>query len=157
MRSNNLNWHYHGGYTEITDPSLNVNATDKEKSKRIIMHEGLLENFSTGVRKSKQNIVNGTLLHNNSADVSEYTITELKDKEYKEPPVNKEMTSYFNIFECGRNILDRLDVTYQKTFMATPKDKYYNALLDTIVKENNLKGEPLSDDKIRQEVGKVIE
>ena len=67
------------------------------------------------------------------------------------------MTSYFNIFECGRNILDRLDVTYQKAFMATPKDKYYNVLLDTLVKDNNLKVKPLSNDKIRQAVGKVTE
>ena len=41
--------------------------------------------------------------------------------------------------------------------MATPKDKYYNALLDTLVEDNNCKGEPLSNDKIRQAVGKVIE
>ena len=41
--------------------------------------------------------------------------------------------------------------------MATPKDKYYNAFLDTQVKENNRKGEPLSNDKIRQSDGKVIE
>ena len=33
MRSENLNWHDHGGYTEITDPSSNVNATDKDESK----------------------------------------------------------------------------------------------------------------------------
>ena len=41
--------------------------------------------------------------------------------------------------------------------MATPKEKYYNALLDNLVKDNNRKGEPLSNDKIRQSVGKVIE
>ena len=31
MRSNNLNWHNHGGYTEMTAPSLNVNTTDKDE------------------------------------------------------------------------------------------------------------------------------
>ena len=31
MRSDNLNWHDHGGYTEMTAPSLKVNATDKDK------------------------------------------------------------------------------------------------------------------------------
>ena len=41
MRSNNLNCHYHGGYTEMTAPSLNVNSTDEDKSKRIIVYEGL--------------------------------------------------------------------------------------------------------------------
>ena len=64
-------------------PSINVNATDKDESKRIIVHEVLSENCSKDVSKSKCNIVNKTLLQNNSVDVSEYTITELKDKEYK--------------------------------------------------------------------------
>ena len=41
--------------------------------------------------------------------------------------------------------------------MATPKDKYYNALLDNLFKDDNSKGEPLSNDQISQSVGKVIE
>ena len=87
------------------------------------MHKILPDNCSTDVIKSKRNIFNETLSQNNSAGVSEYTITELKDKEYKEPSVTKEVKSYFNIFKCGRNILDRLDVTYQRALIATPQDK----------------------------------
>ena len=45
----------------MTAPSLNVNAMDKEKLKRIIVHEGLSENCSTDVSESKQNIVKVTL------------------------------------------------------------------------------------------------
>ena len=41
MRSDNLNWHYHVSYTEMTAPYLNVNATDKDESKRIIVNETL--------------------------------------------------------------------------------------------------------------------
>ena len=149
MISNNINWHDHGSYTKITAPSLNVNATNEDESKHIIMHGGLSENCSTDVSKSERNIVNETLPQNNSTDVSEYTITKLKYKEYKEPSVTNEVTSYFNIFECGRNLLEKLDVTFQQVFMATPKDEYYNALMYTIVKENNLNGEPFSNDKIR--------
>ena len=77
MRSNNPNWHDHGGYTEMTDPYLNVTAMDKDESKRIIVHEGLSENFSSDVIESECNIFNETLLHNNYAEVSEYTINEL--------------------------------------------------------------------------------
>ena len=157
MRSDNLNWHYHGGYTEMTALSLNVNSTDEDESKRIIVHKGLSDNFSTDVSKSKRNTVNETLSHNNSKEISEYNNTELKDKDYKEPSVTKEVTSYFDMFECGRNLLDKLDVTYQRAFMSTPKYKYYNVFLGTLVKDNNSKGEPLSNDKIRQAVGKVIE
>ena len=93
------------------------------------MHKSLSENFTTDISKSKCNIVNKTLSQNNSADVSEYTITEPKEKEYKEPSVTKEVKSYFNIFECGKNILDRLDVMYQQAFMATPQEKYYTNML----------------------------
>ena len=41
--------------------------------------------------------------------------------------------------------------------MATPKDKYYNELMDTLVKDNDLRGEQLYNQKIQKEVGKVIE
>ena len=33
MRSDKLNWHNHGGYTEMTAPSPNVNVTDEDESK----------------------------------------------------------------------------------------------------------------------------
>ena len=66
------------------------------------------------------------------------------------------MTSYFNIIECGRNILDRLDVTYQRLIMATPKDKYYNRLTDTLINDNNHKGKPLSNEKLQQAVSIVM-
>ena len=87
------------------------------------MHEGSSQSCSTNEGESKRSIVNETLLQNDSADVGElysiekeipeYTITEQKDTEYKESSVTKEVPSCFNIFECGRNLLDRLDVTYE--------------------------------------------
>ena len=57
------------------------------------------------------------LSQNNSAEVPENVITELKDDEHNKTSVIGKVTSYFNIFECGRNILDQLDVTYQQVFM----------------------------------------
>ena len=44
----------------------------------------------------------------------------MKGDEHKDPSVIEKGTSYLNIFECGRNLLDQLDVTYQRTFMASP-------------------------------------
>ena len=77
----------------MTDPLLNVYSTDEDESKRIIVHECLLQNCSTNEGKSKHSIVNGTLLRKYSADVeklcstdkdiSECTIKEPKDSEYK--------------------------------------------------------------------------
>ena len=53
MRSDNLNWRNHGGYTEMTDPSLNINVTDKDGSKRIIVHRSLLYNCSVSCKQIK--------------------------------------------------------------------------------------------------------
>ena len=104
----------------------------------------------------ERNIINKTLLQNNSGDVPENTITELKDEEHKEHSMTDKVKSYFNIYECGRNLLERLDVMYQRASMDNPKEKYYNVLLDTLVKDNNISGETLSNEKIQKAVGKVI-
>ena len=72
------------------------------------------------VSEPECNIVHETLSQNNSLDVPTNVITELKDYDHKEPSVIEKGTSSFNIFECGRNILDQLDVTHQRAFMATP-------------------------------------
>ena len=71
--------------------------------------------------------------------------------------MTEKVKGYFNIYECGRKLLYQLEVTYQQVYMATPKDKYYNGLLDTLVKDNNLRGKPLSNERIQQAVSDVIE
>ena len=57
MISDKLNRHDHGSYTGKTDPSSNVNVTDEDESKVIIMHVTLSENHSKDVSKSECNIV----------------------------------------------------------------------------------------------------
>ena len=110
----------HGSYAEETAPSSNINDTDEDESKEIIMHEYLSENQSMDVSESECNIVHKTLSQNNSSDVPANVIMELKDNDHKEPLVIKKGTSYFKIFECSRNLLDQLDVTYQRAFTASP-------------------------------------
>ena len=80
-----------------------------------------------------------------------------KDAEYEESSITKEVPSYFNIFECGKNILDRLDVTYEQACMVTPKEKYYTKLLKNLVNDNNYNGAPLSNENIQQAVSIVME
>ena len=70
MRSDKLNRHDHGSYAEKTAPSSNVNVTDEDESKEIIVHKNLSENQSKDVSKSECNIVHKTLSQNNSADVT---------------------------------------------------------------------------------------
>ena len=75
------------------------------------MHEPLSENLSMDVSKSECNIVHKTLSQNNSSDVPANVITELKYDDHIEPSLIDKGSSYFNIFKCGKNILDQLDVT----------------------------------------------
>ena len=56
-----------------------------------------------------------------------------KETEYEESSVTDEVPSYFNIFECVRNILNRLDVTYERACMATQEEEYYTDLLETMI------------------------
>ena len=58
MRYDKLNWHDHGGYTKMTASSLNVNVTDEDESKEIIVNETLSENNSKDVSESERKIVN---------------------------------------------------------------------------------------------------
>ena len=114
LRSDEYNQHVHGDYAEETAPSSNVNIADEDESKEVIVHKTLSGNISKDASESECNIVHKTLSQNNSTDVPANVITELKDDEHIEPSVIGKRTSYFNIFECGRNILDQLNVTYQK-------------------------------------------
>ena len=126
MRYVENNWHVHVSYAEETASSSNVNVTDEDESKEIIVHKTLSQNQSRDVSESECNIVHKTLSQNNSSDVPTNVITELKDDEHIEPSVTAKVTIYFSIFECSRNLLDQLDVTYQWAFMATSaQDEYY--------------------------------
>ena len=89
------------------------------------MHVTLSVNKSKEISESECNIVHETILQNNFEDVPDNVITELKDNEHKEPSVTEKVTIYFNIFECGRNLLDQLDITYQQAFMATSSQDEY--------------------------------
>ena len=104
-------------------PSSNVNDTDKEESEEYIVHkpfdEPSSENLSMVISKSECNIVNENLLRNNSSDIPTNVITEFKYDEHIELSVSDKGSSYFNIFECSRNLLDQLDVTYQRAFTAS--------------------------------------
>ena len=106
------------------------------------MHKNLSENQSKDVSESECNIVHGTSSQNNYADVPEYVITELKDDDHKEPSVPGKVTSYFNILECGRNLLGQIDFTYQRAFMESPvqevlyqpspaQDRYYGKMANS--------------------------
>ena len=92
-------------------PSLDVKDTDEVKDEdesnnpiARSFDEPSAENIMS---ESDCNIVNAT--------------TELNYEDDIKPSVNVKEASYFNIFERGRNLLDKLDVTYQRAFTASEK------------------------------------
>ena len=128
MRSDEFNRHVHSSYNGKMALSLNVKVTNEEKMEENIVHETLSENQSKDASESECKIVQKTLSQNNSADVPENAITEIKDDEHNKLSVIGKVATYFNIFECGRNLLDQLDVTYQQAFMASPgREEYYTS------------------------------
>ena len=43
------------------------------------------------------------------------------EADYEESSVSDEVPSHFNIFKCGKNILNTLDLTYKRACMAIHK------------------------------------
>ena len=104
-------------------PSSDVNDTDEDESKNYIVHEPFdkpsSENLIMDVVESECNIVNENSSQSDSLDVPTNVISKLNYDDCIEPSANVKETSYFNIFECGRNQLDHLDVMYQRAFTAS--------------------------------------
>ena len=87
----------------------------------------------------------------------------MKDDEHIEPSVNYKGSSYFNIFECGRNILDQLDVTYQRAFttsslqqglykISPAQERYYDMMVNNIIKINVGSEGTINDEELRKAI-----
>ena len=67
--------------------------------------------------------------------------------------MTEKVKSYFNIFECGRNLLDQLDVTYQRAFMATSAQvEYYREMTKSLIKANTVRDGKICNENIHQAV-----
>ena len=137
--------------------------------KRLIRHQTLmlrtrknqnkLENQSMDVSESECNTVHETLSQNNSSNVTANVITELKDDEHKEHSIIEKGTSYFNTFECGRNLFDQLDVTYQRSFTSSPvqerfyqpylaQERYYDKMSESLIKSKVGSDRTINNDEL---------
>ena len=115
----------------MTDPSSNVCYTDKDESKRIIVHKTLSQNCSANEDKSKGIIANKTFSHKYSADVENICPTEEYKSEWiitKQQDAGNQVIydvpygfNVSNVFGCGRN---NPDVSYEQAYMATERDEY---------------------------------
>ena len=115
------------------------------------------------VSESECNIVNETLSQNNSSKLPSNVITESKDEEHKEHSVIGRGTSYFNIFECSRNLLDQLDVSYQRAIMATPipegfyfpspaRERYYDKMAESLIKAKVVSDGTINNDELNKAI-----
>ena len=115
------------------------------------------------VSKSECNIVHKTLSQNNSSDVPTNIITELKDDEHIELSVIDKGSSNFNIFKCGRNLLGKLDVTYQRALTASPvqeglyqispaRERYYDMMVDKITEANVGSEKTINNDDLNKAI-----
>ena len=140
---------------------------NKDKSKGIILHKTLLQSCSTEEDKSKVIIVNKTLLQSCSTDEDELCYTEedkpecaiRKQKDAKNE-VTYDLPSYFNaskILECGRRILDRLDMSYEITCMATQRAEYFTKMLYYLLEHKHRHNTPLSSKNLQEAVRRVTE
>ena len=125
MRSGENNHHVHDSYGKEMAPSSDVKDTgeDKDEGKsnnsivQDLFDEPSAENIIIEESKLEYNFVNETSSQSDSSNAT----TELNYDDHIKPSANAKEASYFNIFECGRNDLDKLDVTYQSAFTASEK------------------------------------
>ena len=78
------------------------------------------------------------------------------ETEYEESSVTGEVLRYYNIFEYGRKILNRLGVTQYWACMANVKEKYYMTMVETLIDHNYCHNVPFSNEKLQQSVSKVM-
>ena len=79
-------------------------------------------------------------------------MTELKDTKSEVTYDVPNGFKLFNVFEYGRKILYRLDVSYKRAYMAIPKEEYFTEMLDHLNEYNNRHGQRLFSKKIRDAV-----
>ena len=125
MRADALNQHIEPVRTEMTDtqqiPISHVCNLDQSKSKQIPAVKNLSQVCSTEKDEPESIIVDESFTEEREPENAHKSINRNEEKyaidetEHDETslidsPVINEL-SYFNLFECGKNILNRLDAT----------------------------------------------
>ena len=112
MRSGDHKQHVHNSYEKETALSSDVTDTneDTEDTNEDESNHSIARYFDEPSSENQDNVSDHKYVN---------ATTELNNEDDIKPSANHEEVSYFNIFECGRNILDKLDVTYQRAFAAS--------------------------------------
>ena len=70
------------------------------------------------------------------------------------PVINE--VRYFNLFYCGRNILNGIDATSKWVCMPTSIYRYYTEMFKTLTDYNDRNNTPLLNKKIQEAIRKVM-
>ena len=89
------------------------------------------------------------LKKNINTNKEKYSIDEKYHEEHlvTDNPVINGM-SYFNLFECGKNILNSLDAMFRRACMKTSKENYYTGMYKTLTDYNGRNNTLLSNKEI---------
>ena len=125
MRADAFNFHVEPVRTEMTGtqqiPISHVCDSDERKSKGIIVEKNLLQVCYTDNIKPESVIFDESSTEESKSETfhksintnkEKYAIDETDHEEHSiadNPVINKK--SYLNLFECGKNLLNRLDST----------------------------------------------
>ena len=90
--------------SDVTDTNKDTKDTDEDES-----NHSIARYFDKTPSENQDSVSDHNYVN---------TTTELNQSEYIKPSASVK-ESYYNIFECGRSVLDKLDVTYQKAFTAS--------------------------------------
>ena len=75
-------------------------------------------------------------------DETEDEVHSVTDKPVIKKPV------YFNLFGCGKNLLNKLDAKCKRACIATSRGKYYTEIFNTLNDYNNRNNTQLSNANI---------
>ena len=144
MRDDAFNSYVYPVRTEMTAPSSHIYSMEESELKKFLVNKTLSQSCSTDEDEPKGIIVDECSTEDDESELKGIIINEcsteeeksecvINKKKYAKNEVTYNMSSYFNIFECGRKLLNKLDVSHEQVCMATPRDEYYTNLLEIIV------------------------
>ena len=139
MRADALNLHVYPVRMEMTDmqhiPISHVCDVDDSKSKEILVDGNLFQVCSTEEGESESVIVDEISTEDRELGIVQKSINTNKEKyaidetDHEEPSVTDNPVinepRYFNLFWCGKNLLNRIDSTCERACMSTSRDRYY--------------------------------
>ena len=144
-------------------PISHVSSADDSESKYLLVDENFLKVCYMDEDESKIMIDHESSIEERESECVHKSVNKEKMQKlsiawgtfgYGKPSCQE--TIYFNIFECGKNILNKIDATCKRACIATSREKYYTKIYDTLIGHNDRNNASLSNENIQDAIHKVI-